>query len=68
MPEKGQVTARELQILALSADGHSNAEIAYMLNIEMKTVEVHKYSLMKRLSAKSTTHAVAMAFRNNWIK
>ena len=39
------LTKREKQVLALIAEGHLNKEIAYRLNISIRTVESHRSAI-----------------------
>lgn len=55
------LTPRERQVLALMAGGHSNQEIATMLNIKYETVKNHVFVIMGKLGAKNRTHAVVLA-------
>jgi DNA-binding NarL/FixJ family response regulator len=49
LPGKGTpLTTRQREVLQLVAEGHSNKEIAAVLNISTKTLEYHKSTLMKR--------------------
>jgi DNA-binding CsgD family transcriptional regulator len=57
------VTPRELEVLALIADGHSTREIAQMLWITDETVRTHVRRLLNRLGARTRAHAVAIAYR-----
>ena len=57
------LTPREQEILALVADGRSNAEIGRQLFISAKTVSVHVSNVMGKLGASSRTEAVALARR-----
>ena len=59
-----RVTARELEVLALIADGYSTREIAQMLWITDETVRTHVRRLLSRLGARTRAHAVAIAYRD----
>jgi DNA-binding NarL/FixJ family response regulator len=48
-----QLTARELEILSLLAQGYTNASIAAALYIDVKTVEHHLNSMYSKLKADS---------------
>lgn len=54
------LTARELDILKLLISGHRNLHIANELCIAVRTVEVHRASLMKKLDASTIAE---LAFR-----
>ncbi len=43
------LTDRELQVLRLLADGHTNAEIAHRLYLSLRTVEAHRGQLRTKL-------------------
>jgi DNA-binding CsgD family transcriptional regulator len=60
----GQVTPRELEVLALVADGYSTREIATKLWITDETVRTHVRRLLDRLGARTRAHAVAIAYRD----
>lgn len=47
------LTKREIQILKLAISGHSNKEIAEQLDKSVRTVEAHRFNLMKKLKAKN---------------
>ena len=57
------LTARELEVLALLAEGASNKAIARRLGISAHTAKFHVASLMEKLDAVSRTDAVAHAAR-----
>jgi len=68
-PAAGQVepdvtlSARELEVLALLAEGASNKLIARRLGISTHTAKYHVASLLEKLDAVSRTDAVAQAAR-----
>ena len=55
------ITKRELEILALIAEGLSNREIAVKLFVSENTVKTHSSRLFDKLSAKRRTQAVQIA-------
>lgn len=61
------LSKRELEVLRLFAEGHSNQEIADKLFISIRTVESHKNHIMQRLELKSSVDLVKFAIRNNMV-
>jgi DNA-binding CsgD family transcriptional regulator len=57
------LTPRELDVLALIAEGASNKAIARRLGISVHTVKFHIASLLDKLDAEGRTEAVAQAAR-----
>jgi DNA-binding CsgD family transcriptional regulator len=57
------LTPRELDVLALLAEGASNKVIARTLAISVHTVKFHIASLFDKLDAEGRTEAVAQAAR-----
>ena len=57
-PEISTLTQREMDIVMLIKEGHSSREIADKLNITYKTVEVHRYNILKKLNLKNTASLV----------
>jgi DNA-binding CsgD family transcriptional regulator len=57
------LTPRELQVLALLAEGASNKEIARRLGISVHTAKFHVGSVLDKLDATGRTDAVAHAAR-----
>ena len=55
------LTAREHEVLALIADGRSNAEIAAALNISGKTVRNHVSNVFTKLQVVDRAHAIVRA-------
>lgn len=61
------LSPRELQVLALAAQGLTNKEIAYRLGISQRTVQSHMNSIMNKTTTASRTEAVVVALRQGWI-
>jgi DNA-binding NarL/FixJ family response regulator len=58
-----ELTTRERQILSLVAQGRTNADIATMLGISVKTVDNHRTNVMRKLDVHSAAELVALAYR-----
>jgi len=58
------LTAREAEVLALIADGLSNAEIAEQLFVSPATVKTHINNLFAKTAVRDRAQAVAYAFRH----
>jgi DNA-binding NarL/FixJ family response regulator len=58
------LSRREYQVLQLIADGLENQAIAKVLYVSVETVRTHVKSILRKLSARDRTHAVAVAFRS----
>jgi len=59
------LTAREVEVLDLIADGLLNKEIAKKLYISEKTVKNHVSSIFRKLNVSDRTQAAIYAFKNN---
>jgi len=51
--EAVSLTDRQKEILRLVAQGHTNREIGEQLDISVRTVEVHRFNLMRRLRVRN---------------
>ncbi len=61
------LTLRETQILSYIAEGYSNKQIAYTLQISEQTIKNHVSSILRKLNANDRAHAVVLAIRHGWI-
>ena len=55
------ISARESEVLALLAEGHSNKQIARLLGISPNTVKTHVASLLAKLESTRRTQAISKA-------
>ena len=52
------LSSREIEIIGYIRKGYSSKQIAEPLNISMKTIEVHRYNILKKLNLKNTAALV----------
>jgi DNA-binding CsgD family transcriptional regulator len=62
-----ELSKRELEILTLMAQGHSNEEIAAKIFISLSTVKSHNQNLFAKLDVRRRTQAIEKAKRLNLI-
>ena len=62
-----RLTRRELEVLRLVAEGHSDRDIAEMLYISPRTATTHVKNLLRKLGVGSRTAAAAYAFREGFV-
>jgi DNA-binding CsgD family transcriptional regulator len=65
--QDAELTPRELDVLALMAEGASNKTIARQLGISVHTAKFHVGSILEKLDATGRTDAVAHAARRGVI-
>lgn len=58
---ENSLTSRQYEILRLIADGLSNRETATKLGISVRTVEVHRFNLMRRLRVRNVAQLLRAA-------
>jgi len=63
-----QLTAREVEVLRLVAEGNANKIIADQLSISEETVKFHVTNILSKLGAKDRTHAVTMGIKRGIIE
>lgn len=62
------LSPREEQVLRLIVKGHRNKDVGDILNISVKTVESHKYRIMKKLGLRNIQELVLHAIREGYVK
>lgn len=62
------ITDREVEVLRLTALGHSNKEIASALDVSVKTIEVHKTNAMRKLGLRGRIDVVRYALLQGWLQ
>jgi len=64
----GVLTRRELEVLKMIAEGNSVREIAHQLGLSIKTVDTHKFNLMRKLGIHNKVQLVIYAIQNQILK
>ncbi len=62
------VTAREKEVIKLIAEGNSTKQIAWILRLSVKTIEAHKFNLMRKLDIHNRAHLVQYAFEKRIVR
>lgn len=62
-----RLTSRQIEILQLIAEGHSTKQIASRLKLSARTVNVHRYQLMKQLDVHESASLVRYAIRTGLV-
>lgn len=68
VPRFDTLTTREREVLKLLAEGNSVKEIACQLNLSVKTVEAHKFNLMRKLDIHNKAQLVQYAIQKKIIQ
>lgn len=66
-PAADVLTARQREVLRLVAGGKSTKEIAFDLNLSVKTVETHRAQIMERLGIRDVAGLVRYALRTGLV-
>ncbi|QDN85342.1 MULTISPECIES: response regulator transcription factor [unclassified Streptomyces] len=61
------LTAREREVMALAAEGHSNNEIADQLTVSPLTVRTHIHRAMTKLGARDRAQLVVIAYQTGLV-
>lgn len=64
----GSLTARELEVLTLIAEGRTSREIAEALVVSIKTVERHRENIMRKLDIHNRVELVKYAIQRGLIQ
>ena len=62
-----KLTADELAVAKLLANGETNSEIAHSLGLKIQAVETHRASVMKKLGVCGRAGLVRLAAERNWL-
>jgi DNA-binding NarL/FixJ family response regulator len=57
-PDMNVLSRREIDVVQIIKEGLSSKEIAVQLEISLKTVEVHRYNILKKLGLRNTASLV----------
>ena len=66
-PTKHPLSPREHEVLTLAAQGLTNKEIAYRLNLSERTVQFHLNGVFNKTGTNSRTEATSFALRKGWL-
>ena len=67
-PAKSSLTPREQEVMKLLAEGNTVRKIAGMLGLSLKTIEAHKFNLMRKLDIHNKAELVHCAIRRKIVK
>jgi len=62
-PLREELTPRQREIVQLIAEGKSTKEIAFLLKVSVKTVEAHRFNLMRKLDIHNRAQLVTYAIQ-----
>lgn len=67
-PRGATLTPREREVVKMIAEGNSVKEIAILLGLSVKTVEAHKFNLMRKLDIHNKAQLVTYAIQKKIVK
>ena len=62
-----KLTPREREVLTYVAQGYTNREMAAKMHLSVRTVEKHRYNMMKKATFKNKTEVIQFALRRRLI-
>src|SRR6201984_2577927 len=65
---RSTLTQRESQVMKLLAEGNAAKQVATVLGVSVKTVEAHKFNLMRKLDVHNKAQLVTYAIQKKIIK
>jgi DNA-binding NarL/FixJ family response regulator len=68
IPPEDPLTARELEVVKLIAEGHTSEEIAEMLVLSTKTVERHRANILGKLGMRNRVELTRYAIRRGLVE
>lgn len=68
VPKMVKLTPREIEVLKMIANEHSNQEIADALFISSRTVDTHRRNLLEKLALKNNAGLVRYAIQNGYVE
>lgn len=68
MSRSSTLTPREREVIKMIAEGNSVKEIASLLGLSVKTVEAHKFNLMRKLDIHNKAQLVTYAIQKKIVK
>lgn len=66
-PRSRELTTRQREVLQMLAEGKSMKEIAFILDVKLRTIQFHKYRVMEELGLKTNAEIVQYAMRHGMI-
>jgi two-component system, NarL family, response regulator NreC len=68
LPRRRDLTAREREVLQLLAQGKTVRSAATILGLSTKTVDAHKFNLMRKLGVHNKAELVMWAIQTKLVK
>lgn len=62
-----KLTAQQFKVLQFIARGFTDREISEITNKSIRTIEDHRYKILKKLKAKNCAHAVSLAYKKSML-